>query len=525
MVTKERELVAREQVLLAKEQQLSDLLLQKDHEIVDLQNVVAQLQQQHQFSQHDVEQAVRQGIARREEDLRVLVRKREEEVGAAMAKREEEIMEAVRQREIEVCDAWSAREAEIRKEVEDSIKAVEERVAWINQREIELKEEEEQVQEARLELEAKLKKWEEGLAKSKRNSNGVVTTGLMSSPGRKEKTPLEEVKNLLEPLARLSQETPFQNRRRLNNQPTPQPSLKPHLFPTLTTPATRQHFDDVMVSAMKGVVLTATGETLATPAPPQLTKLFDSSPKVGLNFCKIFDFDGEEHEQGGEAGDSPPPSPSMRKERERTGSREDPNIAIPSASSSPTEASSSSAPPTRLRRPSIRKSNSLPTSTSDPSGQLISTSSCSVPQSHTNPKPLPHPHLANASSSRPTASSSNRVVFPASRPSPEYDLADEENLPSPFLKRPEKAAARISIPPLSGASTASTGSTSSKGSIKGKKRPSSGNMLRAVAAANSAGRRATPLDTPTHEADASARPSLASARKASEEARKALSRP
>ncbi len=45
---------------------------------------------------------------------------------------------------------------------------------------------------------------------------------------------------------------------------------------------------------MKGVDLTAMGEALATPSLTKLTKLFDSSPKVGLNFSKIFDFDEEE---------------------------------------------------------------------------------------------------------------------------------------------------------------------------------------------------------------------------------------
>ncbi|EDR00959.1 uncharacterized protein LACBIDRAFT_145454, partial [Laccaria bicolor S238N-H82] len=65
-----------------------------------------------------------------------------EEVASAMSKREEEIMEAVRRRETEVCEAWVARESEIRKEVEQSIKAVEERIEWIAKREDELKIEE-----------------------------------------------------------------------------------------------------------------------------------------------------------------------------------------------------------------------------------------------------------------------------------------------------------------------------------------------------------------------------------------------
>jgi hypothetical protein len=48
---------------------------------------------------------------------------------------------------------------------------------------------------------------------------------------------------------------------------------------------------DYMPSAMKGVVLTSTGEIPATPTPAELVNLFKCSPKVGLNFGKIFDFE------------------------------------------------------------------------------------------------------------------------------------------------------------------------------------------------------------------------------------------
>jgi hypothetical protein len=73
-------------------------------------------------------------------------------------------------------------------------------------------------------------------------------------------------------------------------------------------------------SDMKGVVLTTTGKMLSTPAPSELAKLFDASPKVGLNFAKIFNFD--ENKKRAEkcpeavADHSPPPSSSYRKERE-----------------------------------------------------------------------------------------------------------------------------------------------------------------------------------------------------------------
>jgi len=100
----------------------------------------------------------------------------------------------------------------------------------------------------------------------------------------------------------------------------------------------------------------------------------------------------------------------------------------------------------------------------------------------------------------------------------EYDLGDEENLPSPFLKRIDR------VGPIKPATT----NTMSSAATKLKR--NSGLLLRAVAAANNVGRRsaATQVEQPRSEISDpldSARPSLASARKASEEARKALSRP
>jgi len=143
------------------------------------------------------------------------------------------------------------------------------------------------------------------------------------------------------------------------------------------------------------------------------------------------------------------------------------------------------------------------------------------------------------------------------RAAPEYDFTDEENLPSPFLKKNDKSSSQAKATGSVGAMTnltaiapaKSTSSTST--AARGKRRPSSGLLLRAVAAANNAGRRGTIFSTSTvvspvsdnrdpqidsinavdsgvtmdnHDGDGIPRPSLASARKASEEARKALLR-
>jgi hypothetical protein len=71
---------------------------------------------------------------------------------------------------------------------------------------------------------------------------------------------------------------------------------------------------DYMPSAMKGVVLTSTGEILATPSPAKLVNSFNHSPKIGLNFGKVFDFEegdsGEKDSQEGHDNGavSPPPA-------------------------------------------------------------------------------------------------------------------------------------------------------------------------------------------------------------------------
>lgn len=147
----------REQAVQEKEQRLATIFIQKDQEIATLQRAIEQLQQIPHISQQDVEQAV----ARREDELRSLVTKREEEVGKAIVQREEEIMEAVRRRETEFSEAWVKREEDIRKEVEQNCKFMDEKMEWLMKREVELKDEEEKLEDMRVELEERIKKWEQ----------------------------------------------------------------------------------------------------------------------------------------------------------------------------------------------------------------------------------------------------------------------------------------------------------------------------------------------------------------------------
>lgn len=517
VVAKEREVLAREAVLAEKEAHITTLLAQKDAEIVSLKQTMSQMQTRIQLqSQQSVEAQIRVAISKREDELRVAVAKREEEVAAVITRREGEIIEAIRKREEELCEAWRAREEEIRKEVE-------EKVEWVSNWGQELKEEETKLEQLRTQLEDQIQAMEE-----------------RAKAGKREKPPLEEVKNLLAPLARMAEEahayhSPTPTRQRPMNS---QHNFPPHVYATPIGRSSNQFSGDFIASAMKGVVLTATGEPLATPSPAEFANLFVNTPKVGLNFATIFDFDEvvdgkraaetravEEEDESGNETASPPPSPS--KNREKVKSKEAPaNLAA-------SDSSSLKPIPTRLRRPSIRSGSRRPSLTktlslplpnqnaeSISSSSSSSTSVSSASSQHTiKPKPLPHPHLHSASTtaSAPTAPSTAKTIvipIPRSHPSPEYDA---ENMPSPFLKRVDRD--KIPIGSGSGMRTIARSAVS--------KRTSNGNLLRVVAAANAVSRRGAAASIPDSDGAAGhgARPSVASARRASEEARKALLRP
>ncbi|KAG1732608.1 kinase-like domain-containing protein [Suillus occidentalis] len=439
VVTKEREVAAREAALAEREARLASIVSEKDHEIVRLRELLGQAE------------------ALSEQRLRD-VRKRMEEV---MALREEELEQHVRQRDQELFAWWTTREQEIRAGM---LKELEDKVNWVRGREEELEAEQGKLDEARQDLEVRMKALEEEVANE--------------AKGRKNKTPLEEVKNLLAPLAQMTQDSRLRSAKRRSHDASFMNTTM-----TLETPINRPVKPVVPFSAMKGVILTDTGEPLATPTPAQFVKLFVKSPKVNIEFAKIFDFDeGAESSdaEGGEGDADLPPSPSKRRTSPEmtasASSSRDPNVV----------------PPTRLRKPSIRgsvrraplrRTATLPASASDPTGFT--------------------------SSSRPSKSTTSRTestdvctTTKAAPPVPvEYDLSDEENLPSPFLKRIERE--RVIAP----------GKT---------KRSGAGNLLRVVAAANNAkqGKQSHATGMMGH----GTRPSLAGARKASEEARKALSR-
>ena len=229
----------------------------------------------------------------------------------------------------------------------------------------------------------------------------------------------------------------------------------------------------------------------------------------------------------------PPTTLSWRKEREKAKDKDkdkDDASSKNSTSSSGTSAATTrkqqavaaALPPTRIRPPSIHSSHrasrsqlaTLPASTPNPAGFRVNGDTASSSNGHSQAKPFPHPYLQPASSGSNLAAAaaaprSLPIPVPRSHPSPEYDFAGKENLPSPFLRRVDKAAAakaavvaaassisnpsNVSLTCVPNPNSEGTQSTDSgpglSSSSKVKRRGSSGLLLRAVAAANERPRR------------------------------------
>ena len=354
--------IAKEREISAREAALAEREAKFTALVVEKDAEILRLHNLVSTAQSQLDVRIREAISKREEELRLAIKKREEEVAAAMARREEEILSAVRQREQEIFDAWRGREEQIKTEAEAMIA---ERMQWIAAKEADL-----------------------------------------------------EAKQKVDPLVQTTEERGHVREKRVTNASS-----------NMATPVNRnvaRPLQDYMLSAMKGVVLTQTGQPLATPTPAELANLFVNSPKVGLDFAKIFDFESEPEDDNSDSDEEAvPPSPTVR---------ERPLLAS-------------------VQRPS-RKST-LPASASDPTGLISRVRTTKSTKAKSD------------GDSEGAAAPSNKPSIPV-RPAV-YDLSDEENLPSPFLRRVERE--RSGLP--------------NSGTFKSK-RPSTGNLLRAVAAANSA---------------------------------------
>lgn len=477
VVARERELATREAAISERESKLSEVTAQRESEIQSLRTLLS-------AAESKIQSAVRDAVLAREEELRSLVARKEADLAATLALREQEIMAAVNRREQESTKMWANWAADVRQE---ALQVVSERIGWVQQRAEEMEKEQERLDSLKEELERRTQQ----LQISERRSESGVT---------KAKTPLEEVKNILAPLARLT-ESP--------EQETPGRPSKPSDIYSFKTPNPRigriPSFEPF--SAMKGVVLTTTGEALPTPSPAEIAKLFVATPKVSLNFTQIFDFDSDAEDSAQEddttdRGYDTDSRPSSSKSDEHKSDLE----------ATPTQATSGSASTigrqTRLRRPSIRGTSRRPSLDRLPKAPVASTSSASSKRSR---QPSPCVQKPSPSLQKPSPASAPKQ--PA-----EYDLSDEENLPSPFLKRidRERLTRTTSVSAL-----ASTGGVSSLRNVPRK----SGGSLRTLAVVNAArGVAGKTAAKPRTSSSASLRPSIGKAQQASEAARKALVR-
>ncbi|KAI0633514.1 kinase-like domain-containing protein [Trametes polyzona] len=488
LLAKERDLMAREAALNDREAKLTAVVAQKDEELASLRALLA-------TAQTTLQQHVRAAVARRDEELRAMVLKQEEEVAARMARREEEIMEAVRRREEDVARMWADWERQTR---EGMGRAVEERMEWVQQRSDEIEAERERLDTVRKELEAKMKALEANAATN------------VPERRTRSKNPLEEVKNIMAPLSRLT-ESP----EAIKTAAPPVMQKMPVFETPMPTKCADLMSDLAPPSAMKGVILTATGQPVATPSPAELAKLFVDTPKVGLNFAKIFDFDTEDEDSGSEVEledeyEHRPASREKRREKESSDGESTPTqstVSLPSTSTSTSANGGPAVRPTRLRRPSIRATSASaafrPAAAANEAASASSSSGSASGRTR----------ITRASSTSAVPSSSGSVAAIAQAPPPQYDFSDVENLPSPFIKKVEDRVG----------STASTNSGNASGSTRQRTAPrKSGATLRAIAAVNAAKATTRPTSTGSSASVTTVRSSIAKAQRASEEARKAL---
>lgn len=353
--------------------------------------------------------------------FRAFLAQKETEVRAAMEARERELTEAMMARERELCAGVLRREEELRARWEEREEEI--RVAW-DARELEMVAREEAVRKEEERLEA-------------------LRVELESAKGKKEQSTKNPIAMLRQQLAPKTPISRFAAKSAAVLSPAPG-------------------------SAMKGVVLTSTGEALPTPqaqkapdhhdvpAAKDLAKLLQASPVVGLDFGRFADDDHDDHDD-----DERPHSPCPA-ERER--------------------------PPQRARKMSTATTrSSLPVLVAPPAPSLTNVTNAPPPEKSSEKPPV----VATKPERRATAPVDKKLSKLLAAAAPVYNLEDEENLPSPFIKR--------SVP-TANANPVATRAAPARPTLV--KRPSA-------------------VGTGTL---GKARPSIARAKAASEEARKTLAR-
>ena len=413
-------------------------------------------------------------------------------------------MEAVKRREEELRVAWVQREQEIRDEMST---AVEERMEWVRKQMEEVEEERRRFEATRAEVENKAKVISDGTVVEKTGMglhlSCMKSLSHLHQGGRKEKTYLEEVKNVLAPLSRLAALSPE------DPPPPPKPPVSMLTRPMagFKTPLTRKvgktPFDNDLPlgSAMKGVVFTGSGETLSTPAPTEFANLFVATPKVGLHFEKIFDESYEEDntqkpeeptQDDDETSEAPsdtpnaPPTPSKpeRKTPSSSATKLTRSNSVATVKSAGSSSSVSRTTSTRTASTRTRRTSLIPTPPTKTGLTRTASAGPAVHQRSNSEQPTPPSSKKSASSTGTlTRTKSSHIGSTPSSPV-QWDLQDEENLPSPFLKKAERERQRAAtFSHIREQPQRKTKITTSTGTLP-KKKASEQNILRAYAAAN-----------------------------------------
>ncbi|KAJ7668153.1 kinase-like domain-containing protein [Mycena olivaceomarginata] len=227
---------SRELTLKERESRIIETIQDKTAQINLLQSQLHECQSQLHHALLEIQShpaAIQAAVHNREAELRVLVLSREEEFERAM-QRKEEIMNFLQRREAEVNDAWRKREGEMRailwREFEARERIFQDRDAVLQQQEIAVADGEKRIAAAK-EL------FDERAKKMGKNSTGM----------------------------RLF------NDRALIHQAPPQVALVPKASARRST----HSHPTAQFSPMRSVMLTATGEALATPSPADLAVTFD----------------------------------------------------------------------------------------------------------------------------------------------------------------------------------------------------------------------------------------------------------
>jgi NIMA (never in mitosis gene a)-related kinase len=458
-----------------------------------------------------------------------------EEARKVFAERAEEVGEAERELEERVRELDGVEEG-----VEEGRRQFEEGVEWVRSRVDELRQEEERLAKLGREVEERERKLRREASRARSSLEEVQvqhqpipSSAQPASPYSKARALLSSPPSILSPLPAPKSDALARLRsiaasHKPNASKDPLPSstslaipvpASPSPFPALTKPlaalrtplpakltskfAISPATATAPMSAMKGVVLTATGEALATPLPGlggklEFGRVFDSPSVVKTSVHLAFKENGDDTEdEDGEDGDNHPAhedTPSrkpMAQAQRRSLVPKSSSGALPAMGkghvarkSAGTSVEAPSGAGTKLKRPSVGqlKDSPLPSSKSNPTLPLRSTTAS----------------LGVAAKRRPSAKA-NAVT--ASAPSVQlYDPEDEENLPSPFLRKVERrglvGAAKTTllgtlILEKGGEKTGEKGGkVGEKDAIGGKagekkKRVSGANALRAAAAMNS----------------------------------------